>query len=1222
MAEVFTAKSLKIEDKLVVIKRILPALARNPEFVDMFVREAKLAVRLSHPNIVRVFDLGVVQGDSSTYFMAMEYVHGVDLAVLLGRLRLARVPMPVGMGIYLASEVAKALHYAHGRQGDDRCPLGIVHRDVSPQNVLVSFDGEVKLTDFGIAKAGDTLDRGVREETPVRRLHGKFCYVSPEQARGDTVDARGDLFALGIVLYECLAGVNPFRAPTPFETLRRVQACEYPPLELFAPEVPRNLSMLVSRALSKDPGDRFADAESMGEALSSILDVIGGRFGAGDLAELLSRYGTDADAAPHSTQTTAQLGENPSPVVLLESQQVRRQALQRLSELGERRDLTALVVAFPRGLPRLQTRAVSLLSRYDGLVVQEAPEQVAALFGLTQADGRETERAAFCALLLLRVLGGTVSAGIHLGRGLRASDGGVVHDEPLAALVAGARGLARVRPGNVALSEPAMREVRSLFTFEPLADSGTDFAIPGVVLTDTMAVSEVYGRFVGRKPELRVIGDVLARANRQRQQVVTVRGAIGVGKTRWIHELQRRLAKAHYNVGVSIATCAPRGHTSPLSGIASMMQVLCGGADSDAREDRLNAFVAKVTSLATERLQVMVWDSAEVLDEVTQTLLEGAVRALGHVRVVWLFVGRPELRHRLESFPEHVALVLGELSPPDAVRLVCSRLGVDEVSEGLLRFLRERGGGHPRCLEELLRGLVDGGVVSFGSGHAVDSKLAEAPVPKAVRGLVLSRLEKLSAKERLALQAAAVVGPTVDMAVLAHMLGEPTEAVESTKGLSPWLVKEGASELRFMSPLVPEVLLDGLVPEALRALNAAAGNAFEAVFGERATVHASRMAGFFRHAGDRERAATYFAVSGERHLEAWDLEAVASDFGRALSMTDVGERSPRELLSWLRRYARAVRVVRTAAEATVVCGPVLKRLDDAGDDAERVLGRVEAGYLFVGLNRFEKASRWLEEAEAIAGAREPLVRPVLLALAELGTRRGEFARSKPILERLDTQLPDDQANDKHSLLVNLAQCHGALGDHEGARRGLERAEELLTSDPVAACERQKLRGILAFFAGNHADAVQAFERAVSMARVQGLTYEVAANLHNVGDVAGGLGDYPRAYEALRESQALSERAGFERLASLNRVFLAYLDGVAGSSDGKGEFEQGITLAQLQGFTWDEITAAVLFARLCRHRGDRDGARTWFERSRIRAAEAGHRGVVEECERALGELSPQ
>ncbi len=287
MAEVFRAKSFGVEgfEKVLVIKRILPELGRSREFVDTFVREAKLAVRLSHANIVQVFDLGVAprteepgSDPASAYYLAMEFVNGFDLATVLARCRAQRVSLPIDMCVFTIAEVAKGLDHAHRRRDEQLRPLGIVHRDVSPQNVLLSLEGEVKVTDFGIAKAQGAIESG------------KFAYMSPEQASGFPVDASSDLFSLGVVLYECIAGVSPFAAPTTSETRRRVEASDYSPIEQVRGDVPEELAAILKQAMAKDPAVRFASAGRMYEALLAFLCAHGRPYSAHDLAEFLASF--------------------------------------------------------------------------------------------------------------------------------------------------------------------------------------------------------------------------------------------------------------------------------------------------------------------------------------------------------------------------------------------------------------------------------------------------------------------------------------------------------------------------------------------------------------------------------------------------------------------------------------------------------------------------------------------------------------------------------------------------------------------------------------------------------------------------------------------------------------------------------------------------------------------------------------------------------------------
>src|SRR5580700_3180506 len=214
MAEIYLARQ-KTElgpARRCVVKQILPGLAGDPQFSDMLVHEAKLAARLSHANVVQVFDLGRAD---ERLFIAMEYVEGFDLNDLLRRCSRAKVPMPFELGVHVVREALRGLDYAHRRTDDEGRPLGIVHRDVSPSNLLLSFDGEVKVCDFGIARANQAIEEGdarPKEHDLDEALKGKAGYMSPEHARGETVDARADVFAAGIVLWELAAGRRMYKA--------------------------------------------------------------------------------------------------------------------------------------------------------------------------------------------------------------------------------------------------------------------------------------------------------------------------------------------------------------------------------------------------------------------------------------------------------------------------------------------------------------------------------------------------------------------------------------------------------------------------------------------------------------------------------------------------------------------------------------------------------------------------------------------------------------------------------------------------------------------------------------------------------------------------------------------------------------------------------------------------------------------------------------------------
>jgi serine/threonine protein kinase len=266
MAEVFKAKRSGVEgfEKTVALKRILPHLSENKEFLEMFVDEAKMVAGLSHPSIVQIYDLGKIE---DSYYIAMEYVHGRDLRTILKRAREKGLRMPLDLTLRVASQVSAALEYAHRKKDERGRPMEIVHRDVSPQNILISFEGDVKLADFGIAKAAtkaSNTDRGA--------LRGKLLYMSPEQAWGRPIDRRSDVFSVGIVLYEMVTEQKPFQAlGSDVTILELVRKCVITPPRDLNPRVPEPLDRLIMKALAREPEDRYRDAGELHRGIERIL---------------------------------------------------------------------------------------------------------------------------------------------------------------------------------------------------------------------------------------------------------------------------------------------------------------------------------------------------------------------------------------------------------------------------------------------------------------------------------------------------------------------------------------------------------------------------------------------------------------------------------------------------------------------------------------------------------------------------------------------------------------------------------------------------------------------------------------------------------------------------------------------------------------------------------------------------------------------------------------
>jgi serine/threonine protein kinase len=297
MAEVFkgVAESLHGFRKTVAIKRILPNLTKNEKFVTMFLDEARLSLFLQHANIVQVFDIGHAD---DTYFIVMEFVDGVDLKAIFEWRRRIRKRLTVGQTIYMIMEVCKGLAYAHDLTNPETGrPLGIVHRDISPANVLMSRNGEIKLADFGLAKAASQV-----EATDPGVVKGKMSYLSPEAARGENVDHRSDIFAVGILLYEALTSKRLFYGESDYQTVEMVRNAKIPPIGQQNPEVEPEFEEIVRKALARRVEDRFQSATDLQDALAHYWFSRGLKMIQRDIADLVRACQEEQTTASTSGQ--------------------------------------------------------------------------------------------------------------------------------------------------------------------------------------------------------------------------------------------------------------------------------------------------------------------------------------------------------------------------------------------------------------------------------------------------------------------------------------------------------------------------------------------------------------------------------------------------------------------------------------------------------------------------------------------------------------------------------------------------------------------------------------------------------------------------------------------------------------------------------------------------------------------------------------------------------
>jgi tetratricopeptide (TPR) repeat protein len=377
-------------------------------------------------------------------------------------------------------------------------------------------------------------------------------------------------------------------------------------------------------------------------------------------------------------------------------------------------------------------------------------------------------------------------------------------------------------------------------------------------------------------------------------------------------------------------------------------------------------------------------------------------------------------------------------------------------------------------------------------------------------------------------------------------------------------------------------------------------------------------------AGDRERAASYFAKSGERRLETRQLEAAARDYARAIALADPARRSPEELAMWLRGLAAAVRVVRSLPDVVELCQRVTERVDHSPDGPQgrevRVNAHVAAAHIFTAVQRMAEAQQRLAHAEAVAADDVELRKPVLIAGAELAVRQGKYERAWQLLSELSRiGVVVTEEREKHRVALLSAQASAGRGDRDAALLSLAEAEHLLLDDRMAAFERIRGRARIDHFTKDFRSAVLHGEMAVDMAREAGLSYEVMFNLHNLGLVFIRSGEHTRAYGAVRQSLELCEEYAYERFANFNRMLLAFLDGLEGTADADKLLLVGIAYAESKRFTMEVVTGYLLLAKLLHRRGRLENAKAEYERACTLALDAGHRIVVDECEEALAAL---
>jgi eukaryotic-like serine/threonine-protein kinase len=1304
MAEVFKAKAHGVEgfEKILVIKRILPELSENRAFVNMFINEAKIAVTLSHANIVQVFDLGWAE---NTYFIAMEYIAGMDLSTLLHSIHKehSKRMLPPELAVFVVSELAKGLDYAHRRRDSDMRPLNIIHRDVSPQNVLISYEGEVKLTDFGIAKAR-TLVQAVTE---LGIIKGKYAYMAPEQLEGGVTDARTDIFAVGTLLFKMLSGVNPFLGKSVYETLQRIRSGDIPKVSQFVPNIPNGIDALLSKTLAHDPNNRFASAGQLYDALIEFLYDTGQRVGAHELATFINAITVDRKKDKDETASNAlkaafdgdaslEPGEKSANVtedtrVLRGGRLARRQSESKVTTLSsdeteflrektEWRDVTVLAILCHTDDSVNDTTVVRLVERFNGRMIDKLPGTVfprkrvfCALFGEKNPDGRDTDNAAHCALRISRSATAssaeagkttTVCVGIHTGRILINLSGDRVENETYNKLIKSALSLAeKCEPGYALVTDDVSKGLRGRYQLVAAGDSEDKLFI----LASERGISNRQGLFIGRRKELKLIGDVLAEVNQGQRRAVGLSGEDGSGKSRVLVEIMRRLGLAGHSVGLHIVTLIPRMKEIPLSAIQQMLRVVLGldefdpeallrdrttrlrelgllfaeqeaiaavlGYSSQEEKQRAGYRILRpalqriIEKLAEDRMTLFAWDGAEYMDDDSVSVVDEVLRSITKSRIAVILCYQFGFVPRWVGQSWFTEIAIEPLADHDVARLIASQLGYEEIPIELLRDVTNKCGGNPLYIEEYLASLVESGAIEFEREQiAYRSDVADIHVPKTLRGIVSSRIGKLSPVARYIIQVASLVGEQFNtdlVTAAAKADSETTINALSTPEMKSIVKQLGPSEYAFAYDLVPKVVRDGLTVQARKDVHRAIATSIESLYPERLNDMAERLAHHYREAGDLGKALDYLVVSASRLEVLYDFDGAITRLLKAIDILATLSSSERQRM--LQLYERIGELSLKNFDLDKGATRMKRALEIAeGLKADKYIARFSLlrGRLLVAASRIEEGRRWLDQARHVAGSvtDTDLSREILLATAAADSHIGEYEKAvKAIREAMKLARESGNLENEIDCFVPLAMTYSFMQDYNSALDTLAQAISKVEgiSDSEMSCRIYQLESQINHLARNEHAAIRAANMALELAKDAGLTYQCAISAFRIGNSYLYLQDYTRAFTSLRYSYELATEHGFTRLQMSNLKLLGFIDAMRFQSDeGTTRLVEAVDYAKSKNDVLNIIHGEILLAIIEQGRGHMQAALDVLREARKTASERGNRRFIEYVEQAL------
>jgi tetratricopeptide (TPR) repeat protein len=646
----------------------------------------------------------------------------------------------------------------------------------------------------------------------------------------------------------------------------------------------------------------------------------------------------------------------------------------------------------------------------------------------------------------------------------------------------------------------------------------------------------------------------------------------------------------------------------------------------DGRRPLKAALLRIIRKLAEDRLTIFAFDGAEYMDPDSEAIVADMLRAVSEARIGVFLCYRPGYRPPWVDLPTFREVRLLPMSDEDTARLTATRLGAEEIPFELLREVSAKAAGNPLHLEEHLKALQGSGAVTFADGQVrYNPAAAHVDVPKTLRGIVASRIARLSSLERYALQVAALEGERFHADIVAAAAQEDVRSVTAaleSEAMQGIVVSRGASEHMFAHGLVQQVLVEGVPLSARKEIHAALGEAIVALYPDRLEEMAERLARHYHEAGNDAQAVTYLLRAADRLEDEGALDAAIHELRRAIDLMSTSD-DRTAVLELHERLADLCFRNRNLLQGAEWMDRAIKAAESARSDRHIARFCMWRGRMLVAASRVEEGRRWLDQAQHVArGVPDwELSRDVLVATADANARSGEFEKAVGLLREALTISRNAGADRMTELrcLLPLALTYARMGDNQSALATHAECERIVDKgrEPLVISQLHRLESQIHYHARNQEASARAAGMAMQVAREAGLHYESALNAHNMGEAFLRLGDHRRAFAALRQSYEVAVENGYTRLQMSSLSALGFIDATRFSStEGRARVLQAVEYAEKNDFVWDVIQGKFYLAIIEQQRGSLEIARARLREVLDLAAEHGHRNYIGDAEDAL------